>query len=385
MKKFGYKKSTAAVVLALALSMTLLCACGSGYEDDYGYAQVGGNGMEDNGFYDDPNGDYYEDDNFNPYGDDFGDWEDGEGSWNDDQWEDGDWSDEDWNNGWGSEDGYYDESDSYYDEDNNSNGGSQGSYYTGNIPFGKLGSASEMAGNTVVVSIFADDQRTRWTSSDDSLKQDARAYLKIGCDWITKNVAAYGTKANFIYDWSKNSDLYYETKINTNLAGDDMDLPVWEYIDQNIDSAALMSKYSADNVIYLVIVNTPLSNSATSCTRNYYEGMEYPYEMCFMYMGCDNEVEAPAAFAHEMLHTFGAPDLYMADEQGDNYGTTQSMVDYYEQSQSNDIMFTTYDAKSGTPYYDHISNEFTELDAYYVGLTDSSQTASKWGLESSQH
>lgn len=336
-----WKLTTKAIAIAIVTSLSLTSLVGCGYDDE----------------------EYYED------------YDDSEAY---DDYSDEDYSDEDSDYSGQGYDSEYD--DDEYDNSSNSSNGS--SSVEG---FGNLGSASELAGTTVVVSVFADDTNTSWSDSDSDLKQDACTYLGIGCDWITTNASKYGCNAKFVYDWNQNDDLYYETSISTDLAGDDMDSPVWEYIDSNIDSASILSNYGADNIIYMIFVNTPMSNTATSCTRNYYDGMEYPYEICYMYMGCEDEVECPAAFAHEMLHTFGAPDLYMADEQGDNYGTTTEMVEYYESSQSNDIMYTTYDAKSNKPYYDHISNEFTELDAYYVGLTDSSSVAQEWGLESSQH
>lgn len=365
-KNIWKRKTTRLVTMALMAAVMGTMVTGCGLLDDYyedSYYDEDDNWGDEEGYYDDEEG-YYEDD-----------YSDEEGYYEDDSYEDGDYEDGDW----GNEQGY-----DGYEDDYDSNGGS-GNTSDSWAGFGKLGSASELNGTTVVVSVFADDARTSWSSSDSETIYNSLSYLGLACDWITKNAASYGCNAKFIYDWQQNEDLYYEAKINTNLAGDAMDQPTWEYIDSNIDSASLLSKYSADNIIYLILVNTPTSNTNTSCTRSYYEGIEYPYEVCYMYMFCDGEEEAPAAFAHEMLHTFGAPDLYMADEYNDNYGTTQEMVSYYEQTQSNDIMFTTYDAVTSRPYYDHISNDFTELDAYYVGLTDYSAEANEWNLEPSQH
>ncbi len=135
----------------------------------------------------------------------------------------------------------------------------------------------------------------------------------------------------------------------------------------------------------MFLINSPESNELTSCTTTWSEDNDYPYEMCFMFMHTDGEEEMPASFAHEILHTFGAPDLYMADEDGNNFGITQEYVDALEVSNSNDIMFTTYDAITQEPHYDKITNEFTEIDAYYVGLCDSSEVVEDWGFDPSQH
>lgn len=54
------------------------------------------------------------------------------------------------------------------------------------------------------------------------------------------------------------------------------------------------------------------------------------------------EEEAPTGIAHEILHAFGAPDLYLEDTDGENYGVSKQLVKEFENTKSNDIMFTTY-------------------------------------------
>jgi len=48
-------------------------------------------------------------------------------------------------------------------------------------------------------------------------------------------------------------------------------------------------------------------------------------------------------------------------------------------------MNTTYDYQYGLSYYDHISNELTEITAYYIGWTDKSELVDAFGLEPSKH
>jgi len=298
----------------------------------------------------------------------------------------------------GNEYDYEDDYDEGYEYDNQSEEYSSEEYddydsnevaSSGNASFSgagnSLGSCSEMAGTTVLVSIFLDDANSSWASNPSAI-DDALNYTGIATNWISKQAAAYGCNSNFIYDWKANSDLYYEGSVGTNMTDEEnADGAAWGFINANVDSQALLQKYNADNIGFMFYINTPLSNNNTSCTRNYYEGMEYPYEMCLIYMFCDNEEESPASIAHEILHLFGAPDLYSADTDGDNYGVPQELVDELESTKSNDIMFTTYDAKKDVPYYDKITNDFTEVDAYYVGLTDSCDFVNQWNLQPSQH
>lgn len=284
-------------------------------------------------------------------------------------------------------DGYYGE-DGYYEED----------YYETYMPENTnlsrqdypLGTCGELEGTTIVASIYLNDANTSWEDNDAQVIYDGLKSIEIATDWIEKSVATYGCNSKFIYDWSNNEDLYYAGTVDVDMldvdkSGDDLDYATWQFIDDNIDSKALLQKYDADNIVYLFFINTPKSSDVTSCTRNYYEDMPYPYEMCYMYMFCDGEEEVPAAFAHEILHTFGAPDLYREDTYGDNYGVSKELINELERSASNDIMYTTYDAYSQAAHYDKITNDFTDVDAYYVGLIDSCDFVNEWGLGASQH
>jgi hypothetical protein len=97
----------------------------------------------------------------------------------------------------------------------------------------------------------------------------------------------------------------------------------------------------------------------------------------------EGEEEPPAAYAHEILHTFGAVDLY--DTSDENLGATKKFVRYIGKHDANDIMYTVYNEKTGESEYDRISNRLTALDAYYIGWTDSCPLVKEWNLLPSQH
>lgn len=281
------------------------------------------------------------------------------------------------------EDEYEDEYKDYYSDDNDG-GASKGSY--------SLGTAGELDGKTLIVSIFASDKSCYW---DFENEQDIDTYnwvyddLQIGTDWICDVAKDYNKSCEFIYDVDENEDLYYEADLNiedvtyaVDNDGDNMDMAAFKYIDKNINVEELKAKYKADNVVFLMLFNTSLDNEVTSCTRNYYEGMPYPYEVCYMFMHYDEELTCPAVFAHEILHTFGALDLYAAD---DETGITQEYVDYAEEENTNDIMRTTFDVDSDEPHYDKVSNEITDITAYYIGWIKKSDTVNEWELGKTEH
>ena len=253
-----------------------------------------------------------------------------------------------------------------------------------------LGSAQELEGRILVVSVFADDMYTSWdfegTEADYELYCDIYSYLGTAADWITASGKKYGKDIELIWDWTENEDLFYYAAFGCDFPASietgESEYYSWTFIDDNIDSDALLEKYAADSIVYMMYFDTPPENEVSTCTRNYYEGMEYPYEVCYMFMQDNGYGLCPAIFAHEMLHTFGAPDLYCADPQ---FGISEEYAEYAEQTQLNDIMRICGDPATGEMRYDSIINEVTDITAYYIGWTESSRTVKRWKMGKSEH
>ncbi len=103
-------------------------------------------------------------------------------------------------------------------------------------------------------------------------------------------------------------------------------------------------------------------------------------EFVIMYNYVNHIKEGPSSIAHEMLHAFGAPDLYTVREEGYDLGITKEYVEHLRQENSGDIMFSVYDSETGSMPYDRIDREFSEVDAYYTGLTVSCDDVKEYGL-----
>ncbi len=248
------------------------------------------------------------------------------------------------------------------------------------------GTADTPAGRTIVVSIFGDYEDYTWDFDSDidlNTKDKVNRYLKIAGDFIEDAAAAYDISSEFITDFYENPDLCYQVSLDYDMSDQYMrDDIVMKYIHKNIDTDALMEKYDADNLIFFYIMNTDYKNRSTTSTRDWYEGMKYPYEVVYLFTIDDVEANCPAVYAHEMLHTFGAPDLYQCDEY---YGIDKKALQYIERNYPNEIMYTCSDRRSGKYHYDRITNEVSSITAYYIGLTDISDIVSELGLEESQH
>lgn len=278
-----------------------------------------------------------------------------------------------------------DSEDSDYNDYDNSGSGS------GGFPFdASLGSAKELEGNVVVFSVFVKDNATTWNFSDlasEPVFPYIGAGLSVSAKYLTDAAAKYGKNVNFIYNWDEHPELFHCADLdfdyrNTNTEYDDLDNKVWEFIENDIDTASILQQNDAQQAIYMLYFNTPTDNNITCCSRPYYENMEYPYELCYMFMNYQNQYACPSFFAHEMLHTFGAPDLYRADETA---GITQEYVDYANKINLNDIMRMNEDPATGNLLYDSIANDITDITAYYVGLTSQSDTVDEWGFGPSEH
>ena len=254
-----------------------------------------------------------------------------------------------------------------------------------------IGSAIELDGRIVVVSIFLSDTKHYWNFNDqtDQMRREhCLAYLSIAAEWITENASSWGRYPEFIYDWEQYDGLYYEMGINHDIANDyeDPTDKMNEMIKTVVQPDSILDKYDAESIVFLAFINSSLFTIAGSFTIPYDDGLgDDTMEICYIFCNYDGEEEPPAAYAHEILHAFGAPDLYMADNPFYNYNIGQDYVSYCELYHPNEIMLTTYNVDTDEPCYDHISNELSEITAYYIGWTDTCKEAEEFGLQESQH
>lgn len=242
-----------------------------------------------------------------------------------------------------------------------------------------LGSGKKLDGNIVVISIFADDKNSNW--GEDRIhpySQTILNYMQIATKWIYKNVRSYGVSPNFIFDFFRNGGIYYRTKFDIDLTSETgRDNAVWNYIDTKIDLDWIKKTYKTDNFFFIVYVNTEAHNSVASTTRRFYPNMLFPYEIIYMNRYRDFVESSPSIFAHEILHVFGARDLFYADNRN---GFSSEFIDFCRIFHSNDIMFTISDKKHGGIRYEKITNELSDLDAYYLNLIDSCDEIEEYNL-----
>lgn len=242
---------------------------------------------------------------------------------------------------------------------------------------GSLGSAGALRGTTLIVSIFTDDNATYWEPSTDAgLMAQTLNDLTEATQWLTAQAMAYGADAQFVYDWMEHEDLFYEAVFTQDLviSGIDEYDAQAAFIEENIDVQRLINKYCADNVIYFFYFNTDYDNDVRPWSLGYTSGEGFMTEIVNLYVKFGGEFDSPpATYAHEILHTFGAHDLYYSSA-----AISQNYVNHCEETGSNDIMYTVNSESV-------ITVDFTPLDAYYVGIGPRPAEVGEWNLFPSEH
>ena len=237
------------------------------------------------------------------------------------------------------------------------------------------GSVGRLEEPTVLVSVYLNDAATGsiWTRE---ARAEAQQSVAMAVDWITQQAAAYGVQAQLSYDdGSDNSPLCYTYSLRSRLRGGVDSEESNDFLDEmdmlcaTLDTVELQNQYGTDHIGFLLF----LPVDGTSFTMAHYaeDGVNFTYEYCCLYRydayAAQAEPESPATFAHEILHLFGAPDLYAGSS--DPY-VDGELTAYVEQTYPDDIMLSTY-AEDGSNVYTSIDKVISPLTAYCIGLADS--------------
>ena len=225
------------------------------------------------------------------------------------------------------------------------------------------GSAGVLEGKSVVVSIFVNDSNSKWTSR---AKKEANRKVNIAAKYIGNQAKKYGKNVELVTDIYKNKKLGYtfttKMKVNdSNQKQDKLYEKVVKYINRNIDLEAIRSEYGTDSIGFFLHINkTGVSSTLVHFAE---EGEESFYECSSVFTRCGGQAEGASTYAHELLHQFGARDLY---ETSLPDGITKSFVTHIKRKFPNDIMFSTYTLDGKQLKY-RIKNDISRVTAYFLG------------------
>ncbi len=238
------------------------------------------------------------------------------------------------------------------------------------------GSAGVLEGRSVLISIFVNDKVSKWTKK---AKKEANRKVRSAASYIRRQAKKYGKNVSLVADTEKYKDISYSFRVNNKVSDsirsqDKLYQKVMKYVRKNIDINGLRSRYNTDSIGFLFHLN----KSGTSSTLVHYaeEGTEFFYECATLFSKYGKQAEGASTYAHEILHLFGARDLYersLAD------GITASLVRHIEKKFPKEIMYSTYDRKGRMLKY-KITNDISRVTAYFLGWKDSVPEVKKYAL-----
>ncbi len=238
-----------------------------------------------------------------------------------------------------------------------------------------LGTAEKAEGRIVVLSIFADEVMFSWGDDFENNELKDRCYenLQIAVDYITEYAKKYGKDIEFIYDWKKEPNLLKRTFFNSHIDIYDAPIKIGQYIDDSIDTKSILDEYNADGVIFMLYFNSGSDFEESSFANAYHEGVEFPYESCVLYNYFGGDSITATVYAHEILHLFGALDLY---KQTSKKGVVGEAYDEMKKIYTNDLM----DATINDEKTKEIKRVISDFDAYYIGWLDNLEFVDKYNL-----
>ena len=218
-----------------------------------------------------------------------------------------------------------------------------------------LGSAKYLEGRNLLCSLFVDTPQSTWSSEE---KEVTLQNLNRAALYIEETAQEYGRETELVCDWQENEKLTGRASVDFDIADDkdfldrlDQEIGVW--VESLVDYEALMEEYDAEGIALLVLVNNPGTSYAIV-----YDGMDNPKESVVFFAG-----EPPAVYAHEILHLFGAHDLYQDAEYA------KEITDYLYEAYPSEIM-RTVTGRKGEIFEEAIVNTVSPVTAYHLGWLD---------------
>lgn len=218
-----------------------------------------------------------------------------------------------------------------------------------------LGSAEYLIGRNLLYSLFLDTNESSWEEAE---KEEALNRLKLAAGYIEDASEEYQSKTELVCDWQENTDLTGNAKVDFAINDkvdfeDRLDEEIAIWVEKKIDFEKLLEDHHANGIALLVFVNNPGGSYAIV-----FDGIDNPKESAILF-----DEEPPSVYAHEILHVFGAHDLYS------NAEYTSEVTEYVKKVYPLEIMYTVTD-KNGITYDDRITNIVSPITAYHLGWID---------------
>ena len=239
------------------------------------------------------------------------------------------------------------------------------------------GTAGLLKDDVILIGIYVDDPEDPWTPKDLAL---VKKNMNIATAWLEEQAEANDIPLDIHFAEENTIFTLRDPKFSEDSTQDSsltFNEQAAHYL-SNLDVSDICEKYGTDNVGYLFFLHEdygaytwPFIPTAFSLDKYYY------HEFCclFLYDGTGTRsYDNPATYAHEILHLYGASDLYQPNIAE---GITPELVKYVESSYPNEIMYYTYEWDN-TSNYEAITKMMSPFTLYFIGWKEDKKILKKW-------
>lgn len=233
------------------------------------------------------------------------------------------------------------------------------------------GSAGLVGWPSILVSVYLDEWNgQKW---DDAAIAATRQRLALAVDWIRTQCAGYGAAPHIYYDdGTPDSGLFYHQTFDGRFAGGEESEESEAYYSfvealcAELDTDALHERYGTSSIGFLFFL--PVAGVSFTIVHYLENESDFYYEYSSLYRydaySGIGEEESPAVYAHEILHLYGAADLY--EGSADQF-VTPELTQYVSDTWPDAIMLDTYEP-DGSMRYNAVNKTLCPLTAYRLGL-----------------
>jgi hypothetical protein len=179
--------------------------------------------------------------------------------------------------------------------------------------FPAVGSATKLKGTTLIVNFFISDKKNDWKLAE---KQYILQLQQEGIEWLKKEAKYFGFDIAFA---TSNIGMDSDIKLGEIKGGDNVKRRTLSWIPTTLlaagfastnnfyDSINYLNKY--DNVVVQIFANKDGRSFARPAYTNYQKHESF-LEGCVVYKEWNGKETTAATIIHELLHCFGAKDIY---------------------------------------------------------------------------